>query len=274
MPVGYCALRELTLKTMLYKYREFISKKPSDNISDDLNVKNLFNCEAWLSSRTQFNDPLDSHVNYQRPTVRSIRALLPLLNGEARNEAESWIRDGALTEKIMKHWGAMEREYNKVIDSYAMYCFASSPTNNLMWAHYANDHTGYCIEFNKSEFEATEVRYANKLYEIDASELIKLYFGLPSDIGKFIHRGLTTKLNDWRIEGERRHISQGKLPVGTVGMIKPYPAGAVCSLIFGAKIDPEKRQYLMDNIPYIVAFKQARVDHARSRVVIETYKKT
>ena len=250
-----------------YKYRRF----DLNGVGSDLGIQNLFSCTAWLSSRKKFNDPFDSHVNYVFPTSNSIRRLLNRLAGAPKLEAESWIHNDELSGDIKRLWISLIAEYDKLIDRYALYCFASSPVNAIMWAHYAADHTGYCIEFDSANFEATKVNYSSKLFEIDSNEVLKVYFNLAgSETGKLIHRGLTTKLLGWKVESEFRYINLGTMEEGTSGISKSYPQTSVKSVIFGANINSDHREYLIKNIPYKVQFKHARIDRRNSCVIVES----
>ena len=37
-------------------------------------------------------------------------------------------------------------------------CFAERPDNILMWSHYANKHTGFCVEYDFSKLESVEAK--------------------------------------------------------------------------------------------------------------------
>lgn len=252
--------------TSLYKYRSILAK----NIEADEGVANLFDCKAWVSSRTEFDDPFDSHVNYTRPNIKALRRFIEQLAGDAKREAESWIIADRLSDSFFNRWDLMVSEYDKVIDSYAIYCLASSPTINSMWSNYSASHSGYCIEFDKKFFSVTPVRYRDKLFEIEFTELLKFYFNSAGEgTGKLIHQGLTTKLYDWKVQKEFRIILSGKLSAESKGFLKSYEKESVLSVIFGARINPDHKRFLIEKMPYSVKFKQARIDREHSRIIIE-----
>ena len=86
-------------------------------------------------------------------------------------------------------------------DRYRVFCLASAPDHELMWAHYGSKHTGVCLEFattNTLFCQALQVQYREK-YPI---------FDLTSDSEEHNLGPLITKSTAWGHEGEYRLIAQ------------------------------------------------------------------
>lgn len=256
----------------LYKYRKLPDpKKVTVNqlLSDSHDLSNLFQKKAWLSSRIQFNDPFDSHINLLKPSARELKSLQTQLSGTCKRLVRSWYADGHLTESFKHQWTVITQSFSEMIDTYPMYCFAKEPNNNILWSHYSNNHSGFCIEFEHPEFEYSEVKYQQKLPEISGIEFLKVQFDMPSNLGDLILAGLSTKLDHWQVEQELRHLSKFRLRKYQQGMLIDYPEGSITGIIFGERIEPDYRAFIMKNIPYKVSFKEARIDRKNSLIQIE-----
>jgi len=90
--------------------------------------------------------------------------------------------------------------------------FASEPKHPLMWAHYADSHKGFCVEYEldtdaKGNLPAGfhEVVYASQLPSPSILELLLT----PEEC---INRIVTTKAIEWSYEKEVRYIAFNELP--------------------------------------------------------------
>lgn len=128
----------------------------------------------WLSSPTMFNDPFDCVYNfdYKIESTKIGIQVLKLLAGEkeAENIANSdfWIeRSKAVFDKFKDNMFMIHRKYE---DNKYVGCF-SEPENlfsKIMWAHYANSHSGVCAEYEYSsvneicEFGCIPIKYTDE----------------------------------------------------------------------------------------------------------------
>lgn len=110
----------------------------------------------------------------------------------------------------------------------ARICSASkTPFNELMWAHYADGHRGYCIEFtpNSSKWEIVNVEYKDTLPLVTSSTSI-------NDV-------LKNKLKPWEYEKEVRcikHLNNKDK--------KNYLPVRISKIYLGIKIDRTKRAFI------------------------------
>lgn len=98
----------------VYKYFSF---PKMDSIEEtDIEIKKrmtqLEEGKVWLSKRANLNDPFE----------------LSCICGNLSDEAKQYVDEVCETREIL--------------------CLTTSPLNKLMWAHYADSYTGYCIEFS------------------------------------------------------------------------------------------------------------------------------
>jgi hypothetical protein len=130
--------------TRLYKFRQV-----SDDLANDNALNALFNSYAIFSGRKNFNDLFDSKIDIVPPTPQEVLTLLERHNIDAhrRTIVEGWVSNGAFTPNGFRLLSESDTMIGEVFDSYAIYSLSSHSTCNLLWAHYASCHTGFCIEF-------------------------------------------------------------------------------------------------------------------------------
>ncbi|MCX4113271.1 DUF2971 domain-containing protein [Aeromonas hydrophila] len=105
---------------------------------------------------------------------------------------------------------------NEVMKSYGIFSLSETPRNPLMWAHYANEHRGICIGYNRNlfskiekpkdsiylmaEYEPRKINYDN--YRFDKEKKISS----SDDFVNAIKSQLLTKSDEWIYEKEHRCI--------------------------------------------------------------------
>lgn len=147
----------------LYRYASFENW--------DRDITNLYNNTIYLTSMNCQNDPFEFSLNVK------------LSEDERFNE---------LNDILINHNQQLKNQL-------AIKCFTEKYDNLLMWAHYANSHSGYCIEysmldmFNKFNELIIPVNYCSKLPICNENY----------DILQSIYRA-TTKSKDWEYEQEWR----------------------------------------------------------------------
>jgi hypothetical protein len=144
-----------TVKQTLYKYMPVQSEKALERLVAILRGR------IYYSSPASFNDPFEMSAMFDAPDQDEVMELLdetgPLadlyLSKSARGKIYRQVRAAVGTNRVVS------REW---IESIGVLCLTTSPDNLLMWAHYAQNHTGICLGFD-SGFEpfstALPVRY-------------------------------------------------------------------------------------------------------------------
>lgn len=128
-------------------------------------------------------------------------------------------------------------------------CFSQSPSVSPMWAHYANNHSGFVLEFDleglRKHFEGNpiwEVSYRNAPQENLAKILEKAAVlkkpRYTYDLQKFVFvESYFTKYDEWSYERECRFVDTQKVTEDVDGNIILFiPVDFVTSIIVGPKI--------------------------------------
>jgi hypothetical protein len=161
----------------------------------------LINKQLWFANPNTFNDPFDCRLDYKTALQKSFEAL------NVPQAVDESLLYQTLDEKIMKA---------------RVCCFSKIKKNQLMWAHYADEHKGFCIGFNVSQllrngnnlkvgFLTVDYKAHNPYQDITKN------FRLLHDIGgqvynsnladEFLKSALATKYTGWKYEKEVRLIS-------------------------------------------------------------------
>lgn len=220
------------LPPKLYKYQSFTT----------LNMKALKDQQIFFSRSADFNDPFDcsasapkfplSEKEYQEiydsqlahlSSARDKRELEAKyisngkLNGQYRSEVASGIEAGI--EGLKK-----TNRYNRGVA-----CFSAKNNDLLMWAHYADGHRGFCLEFDthyKPFNNALEVKYDSQLPTIN----LEMVLAEPITLETF-RIMVATKYQSWAYEEEWRLIHEESQK------LFGYEAQALTGVYLGAEID-------------------------------------
>jgi hypothetical protein len=115
----------------------------------------------YYSSPASFNDPFEMSAIFDAPDQEEVMELLAetgsladlYLSKSAREKIYRQVRSTVGTKRVVS---------SEWIESIGVLCLTTSPDDLLMWAHYAQNHTGICVGFD-SGFEpfstAQPVRY-------------------------------------------------------------------------------------------------------------------
>lgn len=157
-------------------------------------------------------------------------------------------------------------------------CLTESPANLLMWAHYADSHQGFVVEFDadspffdQRENPEDDLRHLRKV--IYREQRPSLVLSEMEDFSPFLTKGV-----DWSYEAEWRMmlpLSSAPVVIGegpTAVHLYEFPKFAIRSVILGCRIPEPKaleiRQVLCTNEEFKdVLCLRAQVDETHYRLV-------
>lgn len=213
---------------LLYKYLPAGREHSLTNLNDIL-VKSLLR----LSSPSQFNDPFELAAHF---TLKSTeRQRLARFEALAR-ELEPHRGWRAIQSRIQSLMSATESQMTPVLakslsgirDAAGVYSFAGDPKNTLMWSHYASDHKGVCLIFDRAHDVAT-LAHAFRVRYVQNLPTVNWIRSFQNDIGKM----LFAKHPAWRYEQESRIMINFQ-----AGRYLPFAPQALRGLIFGCRAEP------------------------------------
>lgn len=197
----------------LYKYRSFNSYWK--NI--------LFDGLVFFPDSSTLNDPFDCHIYVDTKKFSSF------VNSFASKYVFPWIplRD------IEKEYNSriknnLDWQYEYTRKQILLTCFSENVNSILMWAHYADSHKGFCIEYDTEKmdteykqflfpviyqeevYDYTEIAIMNDLSYINYMKTIKM-MGIETeyelkDVSNNIYIPLLMKAQEWSYEQEWRIV--------------------------------------------------------------------
>ncbi|PWK94379.1 hypothetical protein C7431_111116 [Pantoea allii] len=250
---------ELDNPAYIYKYR---SVSNNEKFREDYNLINLIDSMATFSSRLNFNDLFDCKVELLKPSPKELKSFVKLIPKSFKKNIPPLTSKGKFTLEGEFYLQRLVANFEKQIDSYSIISFSSKPDSNLMWSHYANSHHGFCIEFKGEDIKTKKVEYTKNIPAIPIIDVMKVMYNLDEtlDLGDKIINALCTKLSEWEYESEYRHISDSdffeKKP-GQYFYNRKFELDWVESIIFGYRMKPEVRAYIIESLPSTVKYKEA-----------------
>lgn len=188
----------------LYKYKSIDEANP---ISADRLRDLLVRSRLWLSSPVDFNDPFDMSAKIVanatgKERLDRVKALVNIY-GFSHKERERR-RKILMRAPIAKLERALGDIYNENVAKVGVFSFAGDGKSILMWSHYARDHTGVCIQFERArDFKtlssAVSVEYSSEYPEIN----------WVKDFRDSLSTRLLRKHKGWSYEMEHRIVNAG-----------------------------------------------------------------
>lgn len=249
----------------LYKYRCF----------SESHLNALSKNELWFSVGENFNDPLDCTVNvpvsfvdydeYHKLVMERTRAVEYIEHGIINEQdieriimkelgrAEKMMQDGTYQQHEIGF--LVDRTFNLLVRSFVC-CLAQRSNNHLMWSHYSDGHTGFCIRYVKEHLLNNSKIYLHGKVNYDGKPVTILSHLLKDSPRDAESRVIFKKSPEWSYEEEYRLIHQD-LSNGRedVSKVLPYEDDAIDCIIFGMRatssdIDNLKRRLSGRNIKF------------------------
>lgn len=220
----------------IYRYRKI-----------DKNSLNALSChQHWASSLADFNDPYELKLRRdpELTGIQEVREKFPPETNMTDEEYSDWF------------YSKLERG---VSDNDGIVCFSFINAHILMWAHYAEDHKGMCLEFHCEH--SSDLRELGLLPVAYLKDYIELPFNkILSEEG--MAATFYYKFRDWKYEKELRlvlHEQQKKL-------IDYHDKMRLSKVIFGVDT-PNSDKQLVQSV-----LKGENVQYAQAVMSQEEYK--
>jgi hypothetical protein len=221
----------------LYKYFKYPPVGSNEWIwTQDIFTKN----EIYLAAPKAFNDPFDSVTRYTYPRSPAERERLlkkfvclhrlPI----AEQAIRGWVRTGAdipYMDEVCEELTYQMKSEN------AVFCMTEKRDNILMWAHYAGQHTGFCLEFGTDNPLFSRVRpviYSRCHPKDDLEELLMAKV-------RPLPLYLVTKAEDWAYEKEWRLGDPGPGPGP-----REYPPESLTGVILGCRMEEKNKEQITE----------------------------
>ena len=204
----------------------------------------LRNKKLYRSTPSDFNDPYDCLVEISdNATNENLLNWLRLYYGNQALNSKEWNQRANYLSKYIndnnieldnKHreplLDLIKSTLQRIVNNSRIICFSKSQKNLLMWAHYADKHSGYCLSFDAKKLKGRNSLVG--LYEVDCNSKLRPLLQLtPQE--KTAEKILLKKSLHWKYEEEVRLIY-----VNTEEYFDFQPK-SLTGIVFGAKMPPE-----------------------------------
>lgn len=227
---AFC-LKELLIPHSIFQYRSF----------DDAGykVESLKKNYVWLSMPKDFNDPYDCAGCFDMEKTLENLLREKQQNGDISKILNRHKKFSNTTQEILENSRAKLK--NALQQKVKISCFSETYNNILMWSHYAQNHTGFCIEYNISNLELTN-SFKKQLFPV-------FYTPKPIDMSKailskqkeiFENILIINKSEDWKYEREWRYITSSEDDSKFIMPVKPK------AIYLGTKISEKNKNIMLE----------------------------
>ena len=231
----------------LYHYQKFDMDWLNQTINHNI---------IYLSNPGGFNDPWDCrphfHSDVDDPQVKKEVIDFYVNAYNKAHPSGGKVDVGKAIEELNRDTEKLKGFINKTSEGiagdidrqYRVYCLTENPCCVLTWGHYADKHTGVCLEFNvpNDVFSAAEKIFYEEEYPP---------FQFTDDSVETNVKALTTKSMDWSYESEYRLIALddgASLSAGGMLVTKdnllPIPDEALKAVIVGCLMPKENKDQI------------------------------
>jgi hypothetical protein len=185
-----------------------------------------------LNAPSTFNDPFElaAYLVTTATEVQKRERFENLVGTQSINKTAA--QQSAAVDKLMatpdsEIMPVWQKSLERTRNAMGVCCFAGSGNNTLMWSHYASDHQGICLQFDRALDLPTFSHAIHVEYE-PALPAINFIVELKKDIGAILAR----KHPCWRYEAESRIIIDGQ-----AGRYLQFRPEALSGLIYGCRAE-------------------------------------
>lgn len=242
--------------SQLYKYQQLTAHS----------LASLLNETVWLSKPTSFNDPFDCAITLSKDKLKeSMDHAVSEIARMHHISKEQIANHDKLTPQDENSYEWLRTSLKNTMQEVGVLCLSRTPSEILMWSHYADNHKGFCVEYDCTEGTllkklAQPVRYSDS---IPALSLANLPSGAENN---FLDACIYTKAKQWEYEQEWRVIMHEG------GRVFNAPS-ATTSIIFGARMPIEEKVMLYQALRHKseIAFKEARLLEDRFAIEFDPF---
>ena len=274
---------------ILYKYRSV----------DEYSLKNLEDDSIWLSDPRNFNDPYDCSFHHKTDLnpndanfVLSLVRESNLINELTEQQIQSISGSNNPLVRLLELSYPDRPEYGKTCgealshvmrerasslvsqtsegfkQAFKICCFSENPKSILMWSHYADYHSGFCIGYNFHELGRDDVRTSLLYPVIYSDEMFNAtgVFRTPKTVNNslYLNQAALMKSTEWAYEKEWRLVFGNMVIQNERSYRMPKPK----HIILGSKISPENEQTIR-RVCYEKNIEVLKLSMAHDRFVLD-----
>lgn len=167
----------------------------------DLNLETVKANKMWYSSPCNFNDVFDCDISIDEKEIFNCVLKMFPNKKPIRPGSPAWRELRGTMQQQLK---VLKADFGALRETTGISCLSESDESLLMWAHYANNHCGMCVEYDLMEinkqlgFTPVPIIYSDDrvCFRSLQTETVE-----KDSMGIFI-QSITTKSSEWSYEKE------------------------------------------------------------------------
>ena len=179
--------------TSLYKYYS----------DDSRNLEAVKNNQMWYSAPCNFNDVFDCTITIEEKDIFDCALRMASEKMEIRVGSQMWKKVKEVTNQQIRKFLS---DFEDLRTRMGIACLSEIDDSLLMWAHYASNHSGICVEYELLEFNSQLHFSPVPIVYTDERVCIHTLETLAMDIQGLFIESLTSKSPEWSYEREWRII--------------------------------------------------------------------
>ncbi len=192
-------------------------------------------CEEYkikISEPTSFNDPFEFKVSIDLDADEATMRERFFQDNE--NALQTDYDDWQQSRTGRSYWWIKQETRRELLSQFGVFCASQIEGSHLMWSHYTENHTGFCIGLDESQLTALNGLQGHGLVEYrDEAPLFRYYIDPPERFGEL---AVACKAKSWAYEHEYRFVFD------RAGFLE-FPSTALKEVILGCRAYPELRSY-------------------------------
>lgn len=167
------------------------------------NLEAVKNNKMWYSAPSAFNDVFDCTLTIEEKDIFDSALRIVPDNRGIRPGSPMWKQvKGTVGQRIR----TFQSSFDDLRSKMGISCLSETDDSLLMWAHYANNHSGICVEYELLEFNRQLGFSPVPIVYSDERVVIHTLETLGDDIQGLFIESLTSKSPEWSYEREWRII--------------------------------------------------------------------
>jgi hypothetical protein len=236
------------------------------------NFEAVKNNKMWYSAPCCFNDVFDCTLTIEEKDIFDSTLRMVPDSMSIRKGSPMWkqIR-GTVGQNIRTFLSSFDDLRSRM----GISCLSETDDSLLMWAHYANNHSGLCVEYELLEFNRQLGFSPVPIVYSDDRVIIRTLETLGNDIQGLFIKSLTSKSPEWGYEKEWRIIrDDGACGEKWDSEKKGALLDAICpkSITLGCMAKPEYeqnvRKYCEENRINLYKMEMSRREYRLEKVVV------
>lgn len=195
-------------------------------------LKSLEENYFWAPVRKNLNDPCEGLFD-QEIIFEQLNLMNQLLNGKS---------SGQINQSFNNLKDSIQTLFD-FADKSGIYSLSQSPLEELLWAHYAANHTGFCIEYDlhelikyeENDYKKIDIQYKESPLAVSIEDITHHHNET------ILQKMFGIKSKAWKYESETRVVT-------SASGAHAYDYRAVKAIYFGLRMKENEKQTLMTTL--------------------------